>query len=163
MAKKVFFSFHYAPDSWRVSQVRNIGAIEGNQVVSDNEWEEITEEGDQAIENWINNQMAGKSCAVVMIGGGTAGRKWINYEIKKAWNSGKGVVGIHIHNLKNSLGEQSLKGQNPFLGFTVGNEPMSGIVKVYDPPYSTSTNVYDHIKENIEDWIDEAISVREGY
>lgn len=31
MARKVFFSFHYQPDNWRVSQVRNIGVIEGNQ------------------------------------------------------------------------------------------------------------------------------------
>ena len=31
MARKAFFSFHYQPDNWRVSQVRNIGVIEGNQ------------------------------------------------------------------------------------------------------------------------------------
>lgn len=24
-----FYSFHYAPDNWRASQVRNIGAVEG--------------------------------------------------------------------------------------------------------------------------------------
>jgi hypothetical protein len=28
MAKKCFLSFHYKPDNWRVSQVRQIGAIE---------------------------------------------------------------------------------------------------------------------------------------
>ena len=39
MARKCFYSFHYQPDNVRASQVRNIGAIEGNQPVSDNDWE----------------------------------------------------------------------------------------------------------------------------
>lgn len=37
---------------------------------------------------------------VVLIGEDTAKRKWVKYEIKKAWNEGKGVLGIYIHNLK---------------------------------------------------------------
>lgn len=28
MARKVFFSFYYAGDGWRASQVRNMGALE---------------------------------------------------------------------------------------------------------------------------------------
>ena len=38
MARKVFTSFHYVPDNWRASQVRNIGKIEGNSLVSTNKW-----------------------------------------------------------------------------------------------------------------------------
>lgn len=41
MARKCFFSFHYTPDNWRVSQVRNIGAIEGNKPAKDNDWETV--------------------------------------------------------------------------------------------------------------------------
>jgi hypothetical protein len=39
MARKVFFSFHYDPDKWRASQVRNMGALEGNVPCSDNDSE----------------------------------------------------------------------------------------------------------------------------
>ncbi len=53
MTRRVFYSFHYKPDNWRASQVRNMGVIEGNAPVSDNEWEEITGGGDEAIEQWI--------------------------------------------------------------------------------------------------------------
>ena len=81
MARKVFYSFHYNPDNWRASQVRNIGAIEGNQPAKDNDWETITKGGDKAIEKWIADQMSGRSCVVVLIGAGTANRKWINHEI----------------------------------------------------------------------------------
>ena len=77
--------FHYKPDSWRASKVRNIGVIEGNQSVSDNERESITSGGDRAIANWIAGQMHGKSCVIVLLGAQTAGRKWINHEIIKGW------------------------------------------------------------------------------
>lgn len=160
MARKAFFSFHYKPDCWRASQVRNIGIIEGNKPVSDNDWETITKQGDGAIEKWIDGQLSGKSCAVVLIGANTAGRKWINYEILKAWNDGKGVVGIYVHNLKDQAETQSSKGKNPFDTFTIGQAKMSSIVKAYDPPFSTSTNVYSHIKDNLEDWVEEAIAIR---
>ena len=90
MARKTFFSFHYKPDNWRASQVRNMGVIEGNAPVSDNKWETITGGGDKAIEAWINGQLEGKSCSILLIGTNTAGRKWINYEIRRSWSSGKG-------------------------------------------------------------------------
>lgn len=165
MARKAFFSFHYVPDNWRASQVRNMGVIEGNQPCRDNDWEEITKGGDTAIEKWIGGQLSGKSCAVVLIGNATAGRKWIKYEIKTAWDSGKGVVGIYIHNLKNSAGVQAMKGLNPFADFTLdqGKTKLTSVVKAYDPPYSTSTYVYDHIKDNIAGWIEEAITIRSEY
>ena len=165
MARKAFFSFHYKADNWRASQVRNMGVVEGNVPVSDNEWETITSGGDDVIKKWINDQLSGKSCSVVLIGTNTAGRKWINYEIEKSWNDGKGVVGIYVHNLKDKDGEQSSKGENPFDNFTMNkdNRKLSEVVKAYDPPFKISTNVYDYIKNNIEVWVEEAISIRENY
>jgi hypothetical protein len=165
MTRKVFYSFHYQPDAWRASQVRNIGAVEGNAPASDNDWETVKKGGDAAIQKWIDTQMSGRSCAVVLIGANTAGRKWINYEIEKAWNSGKGVVGVHIHNLLDASQSQAAKGSNPFSGFTVGEKktPLTSIVKTYDPPYSTSTYVYSHIKDNLASWIEEAITIRGKY
>ena len=164
MARRVFFSFYYKPDNWRASQVRNIGAIEGNRPASDNDWESITSKGDAAIKKWIAEQMSGRSCSILLIGTNTSGRKWINYEIEKTWNDGKGLVGIYAHNLKDKDGKQSNKGSNPFWNVNADDgKRLSSIVKAYDPPYSTSTYVYDHIKKNIEDWIEEAIKIRNDY
>jgi len=164
MARRVFFSFHYKPDNWRASQVRNAGVVEGNRPVSDNDWETVTKGGDAAIERWIADQLDGKSCAVVLIGANTAGRKWINHEIVKAWNDKKGVVGIHVHNLKDSDGLKAAKGANPFTGITLskGTKKLSEVVKVYDPPFSLSTDVYDYIKKNLAAWVDEAVAIREN-
>lgn len=163
MTQKVFYSFHYVPDNWRASQVRNIGVLEGNQVLSDNDWEEVTRGGDAAIQRWIDGQMIGKSCSIVLIGANTAGRKWINYEIQKAWNDGKGLVGVYIHHLKNSAGHQSYKGANPFDGFNVAGTSLASIVGAYDPPYWDSTSVYEYIDDNIAGWVEAAISIRNGY
>lgn len=162
MARRVFYSFHYIADNWRASQVRNIGAVEGNQPAKDNDWEAVKSGGDAAIQKWIDGQLEGRSCAVVLIGAQTAGRKWITYEINKAWNDGKGVLGIYVHNLKDTAGEQSKKGANPldYVTFKSTGAKLSTVAKTYDPPYTTSTNVYNHIKENLSAWIEEAIKIR---
>ena len=163
VTRRTFFSFHYKPDNWRASQVRNMGVVEGNPAVSDNDWEAVTRGGDAAIKRWIDEQMYGKSCVIVLIGSQTSGRKWINYEIGKAWDDGKGLLGIHIHNLKDADGDQSQEGANPFYRLSVNGKRLSNIVKAYDPPYKRSTNVYAHIEENIADWVEEAIWIRQNY
>ena len=158
--RRVFFSFHYEADAWRAGQVRNVGVVEGNEPVTDNDWEEVKRGGEKAIKRWIDGQIKGKSCAIVLIGSNTSGRKWINYEIEKAWNDGKGVLGIYIHNLKDQDGNQSAKGANPFYRLSLNGKRLSTVVKAYDPPYKRSNNVYDHIKDNIADWVEEAIQIR---
>lgn len=165
--RQVFFSFHYKVDAWRAAQVRNMGVVEGNKPVSDNEWEQITRRGDEAIKRWIDEQMRYRSCVVVLIGSQTAGRKWIKYEIKKGWEDGKGVVGVYIHNLKNQDGKQARKGRNPFEDFTLtvngAKRRLSDIIKAYDPPFSDSERVYDYIKQNLPHWVEEAIQIRNRY
>lgn len=120
VARKIFHTFHYARDSHRVSQIRSMGVIEGQRLLPANEWEKVKRGGDQAIKNWINEQMKGRSCVAVLIGSATADRKWVDYEIKKAWADGKGLFGVYIHGLKDLNGRQSSKGRNPFEGSTAG-------------------------------------------
>lgn len=162
MAKRVFYSFHYKPDNWRVSQVRNIGAVEDNKPASDNDWETVTSEGDEAIANWIADQMKGRSCTIVLVGENTANRKWINHEISKSWNKGMGVAGIHIHGLKNKDGYIANKGNNPFshVTFTKSGTKLSDVVKCYDPRGTNSKERYEWISNNLEAIIEEAVAIR---
>lgn len=160
MARQVFYSFHYDNDVMRVQQVRNIGAFEDNKPLSANEWEEVKRGGDAGIKRWIDQNMQYRSCVVVLVGSETANRKWVKYEIEQAWNKGKGVVGIHIHNLKCPRNGTSSKGANPFTQFNVSGTPLSNIVKCYDPGFF---DAYGTIKGNIEQWIEEAIKIRNNY
>lgn len=119
----------------------------------------LKEGGDRAIQKWIDDQLYGKTVVIVLIGAKTAGRKWIKYEIKKAWEEGKGVLGIHIHNLKDKNGNQTSKGKNPFEDLVIGGTPMSNIIQTYDPtPWFRST--YEYIQLNMADWIETAIEIR---
>ncbi|MBD0704378.1 TIR domain-containing protein [Pseudomonas sp. PSB1] len=165
MARKCFFSFHYQPDNWRAATVRQIGAIEGNPPAKDNDWETVTRGGEKAIETWILEQMAGRSCAIVLIGAATANRKWIDFEIQNAWKKSMGLLGIYVHGLKNAAGEVAAKGPNPFQGFTIGTAktPLTSVVKTYDPPGADSKTRYAYIAANIDAWIEDAIAIRSRY
>jgi len=81
--------------------------------------------------------------------------------------------------LKDQYGKQDTKGSNPHDNFCIdktfnyianhakpadGNEiNLASVCKAYNPPYSTSTYVYDYIKENIDKWCEEAIKIRNQY
>lgn len=162
MARRVFFSFNYKPDVIRASQVRQIGALEGNKSAADNDWEKITSGGDPAIEKWIEDQLKGRSCTVVLVGQNTADRKWINYEIVKSWDADMGVVGIRIHGLKNIDGNIATIGNNPFDYVTHGltKKRLSSIVKCYNPAGFDSKERYAWISKHLVNAIEEAIKIR---
>jgi MTH538 TIR-like domain (DUF1863) len=140
-----------------------MGIVEGNKPAGDNEWEQVTRGGAAAIERWIDSELYGKSCNVVLIGANTAGRKWINYEIKRAWNSKKGVLGVYVHRLKDLNGYQSSRGSNPFDYFLLdgSDRKLSTVVSAYNPPYANSKDAYAYIHDNLFDWIEQAIQIRE--
>ena len=159
--RRVFYSFHYKNDVMRVAQIRNIGAIEDNKPVSENAWEDVKNNGTKAIEDWIDSNMKNRSCVIVMIGEKTAKRKWVKYEIKKAWEEGRGLLGIYIHNIKCPRNGKCNKGDNPFEQFKFKNgTKLSQIVKCYNPKWY---DAYNDIKENLEDWVEEAITIRKQY
>lgn len=162
LARKCFYSFHYSPDNWRASTVRNIGAIEGNKPASDNDWETVTKGGDAAIKKWIADQMAGRTCTIVLVGSQTANRKWINHEIIKSWDDGKGVVGIYVHGIKDVNGNTTAQGNNPFdyIGYGKTGKMLSSIVKCYDPQGADSKARYDWISNNLSAAVEEAIKIR---
>ena len=181
MARRVFFSFCHDDDAWRAAQVRNIGGVEGNRPANDNDWEDVANRGALGIKQWIDAQMCGKSAVVVLIGEKTAGRPWINYEIAKAWQEGKGLLGVYVHDLKDKNGNASQQGRNPFSNFLVedgelkartplsvftsSGTPLEDIVPAYDTPFwaLSSRDVYANIKENLAYWIDDAIDIRRNY
>jgi MTH538 TIR-like domain (DUF1863) len=161
MAKKVFLSFHYKQDVRRVSLVKQIGALEEQQILDGNDWEKVKQGGDDGIRTWIAKEMAGKDCMVVLIGSNTAGRRWVNYEIKKAWADGLGVVGVYIHGLPDMNNGTTSKGNNPFDKITYSDgSAMSAFVEAHDPK---GPDVYASIKNNIEAWVDAAIKNRNRY
>jgi len=164
MKRQVFYSFHYKQDSRRAAEIQNIGVIEGNKTVSDNEWETVKRGGDNAIKHWIDSNLQYRSCLIVLVGEHTSERYWVNYEIREAWNKGMGVFGIYIHNIKDPLlcklgySGKSNMGYNPFDNIKFKNgQPLSSVVPCYNP---RAFDAYNDIAANIEQWVENAIKQR---
>lgn len=160
--EKGFFSFHFDNDFWRTQQIRNINALEGQTLCSSNDWEEVKRKGDTSIKKWIDNQMHGKSCVVVLVGAETASRPWVIHEISKGWNDKKGVLGIRIDKLLDTNSRPSAVGSNPFsrVTFTGTTRTLADVAPLKVPTGADSKAVYASIANNIEAWIEEAIRIR---
>ncbi|MGP1717075.1 MAG: TIR domain-containing protein [Methylophilus sp.] len=161
MARRVFYSFDYDSDCWRASMVRNIGVVEGNQAARDNTWESVKRGDEAAIMRWIDDQLNGRSCTIVLIGADTAASRWVSYEIEQSLNSGKGILGIRIHKLLDQQQQVSKAGPDPFAALTLPDgRPLSATIQTYDPPGADSKEVYAYISEHLEGWIEAAIAAR---
>lgn len=164
MARRVFFSFHYQEDIWRVSQIRNSRVTrdwETDKFLDAASWESIRRKGDAAVTAWIDRQISGTGVTVVLIGAETADRRFVRYEIEQSHKRGNGLLGIHIHRLKNQHGETSRKGRNPFNDITVEVEETvllwtNKVRKRLSEIYLTYDWVEHDGYQNINRWIEEA-------
>lgn len=164
MARKVYYSFYFKQDKLRIQQVLQMGRLEGQRVLTGQNWEEVEKGGEAAIKKWIEDEMHGKSCLVVLNGTITSTRPWVDYEIRKAWNDKRGVVSINIHGLKDlQTGLTASKGKNPFANVQLkSGKWLSDIVALYDPPGIDSKAVFKSISDNIENLVERAIKIREN-
>lgn len=116
MARRVFFSFHYQRDIWRINQIRSIPNITGCAAAGFQDaslWEKAKKESDAAIKKLIDDGLNNTSVTVVFIGEKTAGRKYINYEIEQSIKRGNGIIGVRIHHLKDKDGNVDAEGATP--------------------------------------------------
>lgn len=119
MARRVFFSFHYQMDIWRVNQIRMAHIVEGTAAAGWHDasiWEEAKRMGDDAVHGLINRGLEGTTVTAVLIGSQTANRKYVKYEIDQSIARGNGILGIYIHDLKDQRGLPSPKEKIPLIG-----------------------------------------------
>jgi hypothetical protein len=162
MSRKVFFSFHYERDAWRAGQVRNCNVVPSERQIEEVgfidavDWESIKKQGKEAIKRWIDKQLIGTTVTAVLIGAETATREWVQHEILTSWNRGNGIVGIWIHNVKDTKGTD-VQGSNPFDDFKLPDGTLlSAVCKTYDW-------VLNEGRQNIGTWADEAAKIRAKY
>ena len=80
--------------------------------------------GDSYLKRLIEEGLNRTSVTAVLIGQGTAHRRWVNYEIVKSFERGNGIFGVHINRIRGKDGFIVSRGANPFdrLGFKVSEE-----------------------------------------
>lgn len=157
MARHVFFSFHYQRDIMRVSQVRNSWVTQDQTTAGfwdAASWESVKRGGDVAIKRWIEEQLNGTSVTVVLIGAETSSRKYVNYEIERSINLGKGLLGVRIHNLRDPKTGTDVPGPNPFDNITVIDN--GGIRRSASQIYRTYDWKNDDGYNNFGSWVESA-------
>jgi hypothetical protein len=141
MARRVFFSFKYKEDVSRAMVVRNSWVTQGKEAagfIDAADFEELKDQGDDAIKEWIDDQLDGTSVTVVLVGASTCSSRWVKYEIDKSEEIGNGLLGIDISKIKNLDGKTS--------------ERCGIIPKGYDFYFWNNDGGYD----NMGDWIEKA-------
>lgn len=155
MARRVYFSFHHKRDIIRVSQIRNSGVFgkeDAQPFLDKAEWEKIKQSDDKIIK-WINEQMEGTSVLVLCIGAETNTRKWVRYEIKKAHQEKRGIVGIRVHQQKNFEGDTDSYGVNPL---STMYDNIDGKEVCLNDLYNTYDWIDHDGRANIQKWIEDA-------
>jgi MTH538 TIR-like domain (DUF1863) len=131
MPRKVFFSFHYRPDIFRVNVVRkstmthDLDDIES--FFDKSLWESARSKSQESLKRLIQNGMHGSSVVCVLTGTETWARFWVRYEIARAVIEGKGLVAVHINGIQ-CAGTQNVsqRGPNPLNYLAVGRHPSNG-------------------------------------
>ena len=116
MARRVFFSFHYQRDIWRVNQIRSIPTITGCAAAGFQDasiWEEAKNKGDAKIKALIDKGLERTSVTLVCVGYKMTGRTYMNYEIDQSIARGNGIVAVQIHHLKDQNGNTDPEGAIP--------------------------------------------------
>ena len=157
MARRVFFTFHYQRDIWRVNVVRNHWLTKANARSAGywdhSLWEETKKKGDEAIRKMINDGLVGSSVTTILIGLKTAGRKWIDYEIKQSVERGNGIIGVYIHQIANKVGTTDKKGHNPLDDWTINQNGQNATLLSIYPTYDWKAN---NGYKNFAAWVEKA-------
>jgi hypothetical protein len=152
VARKVFFSFHYARDVRRIQQVRNSWVVRekgASQPFYDSADFEEAKRRAGGIEKWIEDQLKGCSVTAVLFGAETYQREWVKYEIRRSYELKMGIVAIDIHNVRDPLQGADVQGRNPLEHWKADDREFTSIYRTYDW-------VRDDGYNNIGGWIEQA-------
>jgi hypothetical protein len=118
MARRVYFSFHYADvANFRANVVRNHWLTKPDRDICGyydaSIWEAARRQGNVALKRLVNAGLEKTSTTCLLIGSQTYERPWIRYELLKSFKKGNQIVGVHINAIKAKDGSTKIRGPNP--------------------------------------------------
>jgi len=120
VVRRTFFSFHFQVDVTRAYVVKNSWVTKDERedagFFDASVFESKQRAGDDVLKRFLTDALNGTSVTCVLIGGQTAYRKWVRYEVVRSFQRGNGLFGIRIHGIKNLDRPPQLGtyGENPF-------------------------------------------------
>ena len=152
--QRLFLSYHFEADAWRVAQIRNaLLSHKGVQVEAALEastWDELKKDGHLAVETFLDNQLRTASVTIVLFGSSTASREWVRYEVMRSHQLGLGLIAVDIHRLPGADGQSAQPGPNPL---SLWQADIAGQKRAFSDLYPTYDWVQDNGPRNVMHWI----------
>jgi hypothetical protein len=149
LKRKVYFAFHF-DDIMRVNNVRQAWRIEHpdapqmRSFYDSSLWESRQLESPESLKSLICDGVERTSAVCVLVGSNTWSRRWVRYEIARAVIDGRGLLAVHLNNLRHHITKlPDICGANP-LGCI-------GVGKVQSTPWETPQ--YYLFEWNGQGWI----------
>ena len=117
--RRVFFSFHYQNDVWRVNQVRQSWRYnhedtrESEGFFDGSIWESSKRTGPESLKSLIREGIKNTSVTCILAGSQTYERRWVRYEIARSVVKKNGLLTVRIDRMRNQQGSVSNEGPNP--------------------------------------------------
>jgi len=124
--RRVYFSFHF-DDLMRVNNVRQAWKIdhpnaqEMRSFYDSSLWESRQLGSAESVKSLIRDGVEHTSAVCVLVGSETWSRRWVRYEIARAVIDGRGLLAVHLNNLRHHIRRlPDLCGPNPLEYMAVG-------------------------------------------
>jgi hypothetical protein len=128
--RKAYFAFHF-DDVMRVNVVRNAWKIThpdaplARSFYDSSIWERRRLEGDDTLKRLMREGVQYTSAVCVLIGADTWSRRWVRYEIARAIIDGRGLLAVHLNNIRHHLTKAAHPlGYNPLGCMGVGKRQL---------------------------------------
>jgi hypothetical protein len=145
----------------RVNTVRNHWltktGLDESGYIDHSLWEKSKLRGEVALKKLIDEGLAGSSVTAILIGKETAGRKWVDYEIKESHRRGNGIIGVYINKIKSTDGTTDPRGLNPLENWTTTK---NGVKVPFTSIYSTYDWVDDDGFNDFGKWVEAAAKAK---
>lgn len=139
--RRVYLCFDYHQDLSRINRIRHIPGIAANAPAGFKDasyWENIHMRGEVTARRAIDAALETTSVTVVCLDRLTSACKYVMYVVERSLDLGHGIVGLHIHNVRDAHGDTSERGAVPWM------IKVSGF-KIHD--YTNQEDLVRHIEE----------------
>lgn len=150
--KNIFIS-HYKKDDTHVQSLKKRLISQGFSVknfsVDSTKHKDGRRPSDPVIQRLLDIRIKAASTFICLLGPDTHTRKWVNYEIRKAYLEGKKIIGVYTHGNKDSieLPQAFKKYGNSTLGWNsiekLGNIISGENLPFENPDGTKSKKIYD--------------------
>lgn len=145
--RKTFFSFHF-DDVMRVNAVRQAWKIshpdapQMRSFYDSSLWENRQLENPESLKRLIREGVQYTSSICVLVGSQTWSRRWVRYEIARAVIDERGLLAVHLNNIRHHVRKTAdVWGPNPLTFMAVGKVQLNAL---YNPEYYLFECTWQH-------------------